>query len=66
MKDCYYTGITLDIIFGLIYLYNYTNEELNINIKTTIQDNLIYNNNLLLYSNSLGLGFSETSQNFSS
>ena len=61
MKDCYYTGITLDIIFGLIYLYNYTNEELNINIKTTIQDNLIYNNNLLLYSNSLGLGFSETS-----
>lgn len=50
MKGCYYTGSTLDILYGLVYLYS-----LNKNIGFILEYPLVENNKLIDYYNQLGI-----------
>ena len=53
MKNCFYTGSTIDILFGLVYLHN-----LNKNIGFILEYPLTENNNLLEYYKKLGTYYS--------
>lgn len=53
MKNCFYTGSTIDILFGLVYLHN-----LNKNIGFILEYPLTQNNNLLEYYKKLGTYYS--------
>lgn len=50
MKGCYYTGSTLDILYGLVYLYS-----LNKNIGFVLEYPLVDNNKLIDYYKQLGI-----------
>lgn len=50
MNNCFYTGSTLDILFGLVYLYN-----LNKNIGFILEYPLTENNKLTEYYKKLGI-----------
>lgn len=54
VNTCYYTGNTIDILFGILFLYNkYKNNGINL----VLQYPLTKNEDLLLYYKSIGLDF---------
>jgi ankyrin repeat protein len=51
-KGCYYTGSTIDILFGLVYLF-----KIYPNIKFVLEYPLVENNNLTDYYKKLGINY---------
>ena len=54
VNTCYYTGNTIDILFGILFLHN---KYSNINLNLVLEYPLTKNDNLLLYYKSIGLDF---------
>ncbi len=53
VNTCYYTGSTIDILFGLLFLNNKYNNELNLVLECPLTEN----DNLVSYYKSIGLDF---------
>jgi ankyrin repeat protein len=52
VKSCSYTGSTIDILFGLLFLYNKFNKE---GFNILINETLVKNNSLITYYKSIGI-----------